>query len=108
MAGVARWALRREAYAGRDGREVNAAHPLGAQCVEPLSRSGRVGDERVDVDALTARRESAEALDPLFQQRGGAVEVAVAPVMEGNAYLEDAVVEAAHRRAGVAPQELEG
>ena len=34
------------------------------------------------------------------------MEVSVAPVMEADADLKDPVIQAAHRRAGVAPQEL--
>jgi len=45
-------------------------------------------------------------LDPLLQQRGRTVEVAIAPVVEADADLEDPVVEAAHRRARVPPQQL--
>src|SRR5258705_9902581 len=104
---LARLSLAREAYVRRDRRDVDAAHPLGADCEEPLSRRGGVSDQHLDVDALTAWRESAETLDPFLQQRRRTVEVAVAPVMKAHADLEDAVVEASDRRACVAPQELE-
>src|SRR5258705_5044273 len=104
---LARLSLAREAYARRNRRDVDAAHPLGADCEEPLSRRGGVSDQRLDVDALTAWRESAETLDPFLQQRRRTVVVAVAPVMKAHADLEDAVVEASDRRARVAPQKLE-
>lgn len=66
-----------------------------------------VGDERRDVDALTHRHERLEARDALLQESRGAVEVAVPPVVEPDADLQDAVVEVADRRACIAPQDLD-
>src|SRR5438132_92801 len=106
-ASIVRRRSRREAYLRRHPRDVDAAHPLGAERDQALARGGRVGDERVDLDPLTSRRERAEALDAFVEQRGCAVEVAVAPVMKAHADLQDPVVEAADRRARVAPQQLE-
>jgi len=102
-----RKSLRREAYARRDGGDVHAAHAFGACRDQPVASRVRVGDERVDIDVLTMRRERAQALDPLFEERRRSVEVAIAPVMKTDADLEDAVVQASDRCARVAPQELE-
>src|SRR5438093_3358851 len=96
-----------EAYPRRHPRDVDAAHALGAQRDEALARGGRVGDELVDLDAVTSRRERPQALDALFEERGRAVEVAVAPVVKAHTDLQDPVIQPADRRAGVAPQELE-
>src|SRR5438093_3597558 len=100
-------ALGREAYAWRHPGDVDAAHPLGAERDQSLAGGGGVGDERVDLDALTSRHERAKALDAFLEQRGRAVEVAIPPVVKSYADLEDPVVEAAVRRARVAPEELE-
>src|ERR1700716_3542716 len=101
-------ALRREAYPWGDPGDVDATHALGAQRDEPFARCGRVGDERPDVDAVAAWRERAETLDPFLEESGCAVKGPVAPVMEADADLEDTVVQAADRRACIAPEELEG
>src|SRR5688572_9589895 len=98
---------RREAYPRRDCRDLDAAHAVGAYGDQPLARGGRVGHERAHFNALTVRSEGPQTLDPLLQERGGAMEVAVAPVVEADADLEDPVVQAAHRCASVAPEELE-
>src|SRR5882672_2085539 len=91
----------RDAYPRRHPGDVDAAHPLGAERDQALARGGRVCDEHLDLDALTSRRERAQALDAFVEQRGRAVEVAVAPMMKPHADLEDPVVEAAVRRPRV-------
>src|SRR5688572_3142122 len=98
---------RREAYPWRDRGDLDAANAVGAQGDQPLARDSRIGDERVHFNALAARSEGAESLDPLLQQRGGAVEVAVAPMVEADTDLKDPVIKVAHRCAGVAPEKLE-
>src|SRR5207247_6226579 len=49
-----------------------------------------------------------ETREALVEEHARAVVVAVAPVMEPDADLQDAVVKIADRRTGVAPEELEG
>jgi len=66
-------------------------------------RGTRIGKELGHVDALTRWRERLEARDALSDERRGTVEVAVAPVVETDADLQDAVIEVAHRRARGAP-----
>lgn len=73
-----------------------------------VARRRRVADQRGHVDALAPRRERSESRDALIEQRAGAVMIAVAPVMEADADLQDAVVEIADRRPRGAPEELEG
>ena len=65
-------------------------------------------DERRDIDTLARRRERPESSDPFLEEDARAVVVAVAPVMEADTDLQDPVIEAADRRAGVTPQRLEG
>src|SRR5437867_6495909 len=96
-----------EAYPRRHPRDVDAAHALGAQRDEALARGGRVGDELVDLHAVTSRRERPQPIDAFFEERGRAVEVAVAPVMKANTHLQDSVVQPADGCARVTPQELE-
>jgi hypothetical protein len=89
-------------------REVELAHPIGAEGKEPFARRGGAGDESRDVDGLACRHEGSQPLDAFFEEHRRAMKVAAAPVVKPNADLEDAVIEAAHRCARVAPQELEG
>src|SRR2546426_1000495 len=68
--------------------------------------------QRADAKALqlanvVARGRGGERLDALVEEGGGAVEVAVAPVVKAHADLQDPVVQRADRRARVAPQKLE-
>jgi len=100
--------LRGEAYLWSDPRDVDATHSLGAKGDEPFARCGGIGDERLHFDAVAARRKRSQTFDPLLEQSRRAVEVPVAPVMETDADLEDPVIQAADRRAGIAPKELEG
>jgi hypothetical protein len=81
---------------------------LGSEAEQLVARCARVVDERGDVDAVARRREGPQALDALLEQDAGAVVVAVAPVMEAHADLEDPVIQAADRRARLEPQGLEG
>jgi hypothetical protein len=97
----------RQAYAGRDRGDVGLAHALRPEHEQPFARGRRVGDERGDIDAVTGRRERTEALDALFEEDRRAVVIALAPVMETDADLEDAVVELAVGRPCGPPQELE-
>ncbi len=71
-------------------------------------RGARVGAELRHVDALTGRREWLEPREPLREERRGAVEIAVAPVMEADADLQDSVVQVADGCARLAPQRLDG
>jgi len=89
-------------------RRVEVAHALRTEREESLAGRGRVRDEPRDIDTLAGRRERAEALDAFLEQHGRAVEVAAPPVMETDADLQDAVVEAADRCARGAPEQLEG
>lgn len=101
------WRSRDEAYPRSDRGGVGGAHALGTERGQALARGRGIGDERRDIDALARRRERAQALDAFLQQDARAVEVPRAPVMEANADLEYAVIQAAVRRAGVPPQQLE-
>jgi hypothetical protein len=105
---VARGHSRGEAYPGRDTGDVGGAHPLGAELGQPRASRGSVGHQRGDVDGLARRRERAEPRDAFVQQHARAVKVSLAPVVEADADLEDAVIQAAVRRPGVSPEELEG
>jgi len=67
----------------------------------------RVLDELGDVNPLTRRRERLEPGNALPEQDRRAVEIAVAPVVEPDADLQDAVIEVADRRARLAPQRLD-
>ena len=82
-------------------------HSVGPERHELLARARRVRDERRDIDGLARRREWAKAQGALLEQHGRAVEVSLPPVVKADADLEDPVIEAAVRRAGVAPEELE-
>ena len=92
----------------RRGGEVVVGHAVRSKGDEPVARGGGVADERGDVDPLACRSERAQARDALVEQDARAVVVAVAPVMEPDPDLQDAVIEAADRRSRVAPQGLEG
>jgi hypothetical protein len=89
-------------------RQVELTHSIGAESEEPLARRGRVRDERRHVYGLARRHEGSQPLDAFFEEHGRAMKVAATPVVKPDADLEDAVVESAHRRSRVAPQELEG
>jgi len=56
----------REAYPRRDRCDVDAPHAVAAQRDQPLACDRGVLDERLDLDALAARREVAETLDPFL------------------------------------------
>lgn len=89
-------------------REVVLAHSQGTEPDELVARRARVADERGDVDALARRGERREPRDALLEQDARAVMIPVAPVMEPDADLQDAVVQAADRRACAAPEQLQG
>src|SRR5260221_8139265 len=84
----------------RRTRELVLPHPLRSETRELRARVARVADDRSDIDALTRRRERLEARDALVDEDARAVMIAVAPVMEADADLQDAVIEAADRTAG--------
>ena len=96
-----------EHYPWRDRLDVDGADASRTNRRELLTDDGRIGDEACHVDGVARRRERAEAFDPLVDEHGCAVEVALLPVMETHADLQDPVVEPAVRSAGVAPEQLE-
>ncbi len=75
--------------------------------MELFAGSGRVGDERGDVDGLARRRKRAQTRDSLFQKNRRAVKVAAAPVVEADPDLQDPVIQMTNRRSRGPPQELE-
>src|SRR5438093_11444477 len=66
-----------EAYPRRHPRDVDAADALGAQRDEALARGGRVGDELVDLHAVTSRRERPQPHDAFVAARRRAGHVPV-------------------------------
>src|SRR5258708_6046592 len=92
----------------RRAGQVIVLHPFGTEAQQLIPRHRRVADERGDVDALAARRERSKSPNAFVEQHARAVMVAVVPVVEADADLEDAVIEGADRRTGVAPEKLEG
>ena len=97
----------RKAYLRGDRGDVDGLHAFGSRSDEPRVRDGRIRDEPVYIDAVAERGEGTEAFDAFFDERGCAVEIAIAPMVEANTDLEDPVIQPAHRRARVAPEELE-
>jgi len=96
----------REAYPRRV-REVELAHTLGSEGKESLARRGGVRDEPGDVDRLARWLERLQPLDTFLEKDGRAMKVPAAPVVEADADLQDPVIQVAHGRCGVAPQQLE-
>ena len=83
-------------------------HARLTELLEPLAGVGRVGDQSRNIDRLARRRKRAQAFDALVEQDARAVEVAATPMVKAHADLKDAVIQAPVRRAGVAPEQLEG
>ena len=96
-----------KAYARRDRSDVRVLHAVRTARDKAFACGRRVANERVDVDAVTGRRERSQPVDALAQKHARAVEVPVAPVVEADADLQDAVIQVSVRRARRSPQQLE-
>src|SRR5687768_15586943 len=77
------------------GREapVKLVQPVLAEAVHFVERGGGRREERLDVDALAARRERREIALAARQHVHGAVVIELAQVMEGDANLQDPLIE---------------
>ena len=82
-------------------------HARLTELLEPLAGVGRVCDQSRNMDCLARRREGPQAFDALVEQDASAMEVAATPMVEADADLKDAVIQAPVRRADVAPEQLE-
>ena len=93
----------REAYARSQAHDIDTMQALRAECGETIPPGARVRDQPAHVDTMAQRRERSETIDAFVEEDARTMKVSVAPMMEADADLQDAVVKGAIGRAGVAP-----
>src|SRR5450830_745710 len=83
---------------------VEFGEPVRAETLDLFERQSRRSEQRIDVDALAVRRERTQIVRAARQHVDRPVMVETPQMMEGDADLQDALVEAAHLARLLAPQ----
>jgi hypothetical protein len=86
---------------------VEISEPIGTEPLDLRQCRGRVLEKRLDVHTLTPRRERREVARAPCQHVHGAVMVAAAKMVEGDADLQDSLIQPAHVTPFGSPQQLQ-